>query len=70
MSCSRCGAPLHDLKQMPVRELHYGTGKVPKVKKRMPKPKFETRENILKNRPVRKKKKKSIGRLAIEDLFD
>lgn len=70
LACSRCGAPLHDLKQMPVRELHFGTGKLPKVKKRMPPPKFDTREDILKNRPVKKRKKKSIGRMALEEIFD
>lgn len=69
LSCASCGAPLHNLKRMPVDGFAgMPDGRTPKVRKKYndPLPYPEVR----KPKKKYKKKRKSLFQVAIEEAFD
>ena len=69
LSCSNCGAPLHNLKTLPISSVRSAapaaTPTRPKAKSRPEKPKAVTRK--LAKKP---KKRKSLARKAMSELWD
>lgn len=67
LACGTCGAPLHDLKQMPVQreaDVHHRARPATSHQRAM------SREDKRDKREKPKKKRKSWKKRAIEELFD
>jgi hypothetical protein len=69
LSCSRCGAPLHELKMLPIASERAAAPAAaptrPKAKSRPEKPK------AIKRKPAKKpKKRKGLAKRAVSELWD
>ena len=75
LACSSCGAPLHDLKLMPLRGDAAGAAPtrpdIARPSKPRPAPAPRPDAQIRKSKkPKRRKKRKTLGRWLVEEAFD
>ena len=69
LSCASCGAPLHDLKRMPVDSFGpVPDGRTPKIRKKGSY--SQKKQTPRKTREKRRKPRKSLLRMAVEEAID
>ena len=69
LTCASCGAPLHDLKRLPVERRDTGAEKrpiAPRRKKHVPPPEYRSDYR----RPKKQKRRKGFLRYALEEIAD
>lgn len=69
LSCSSCGAPLHDMKMLPIAPEQAAAPTARPARHRPEKPARETRYTQPK-RPKKSRKTKSLGRKVAAELWD